>query len=375
MLPRLVAIGDPELDEAVGAALDPADAPDPVPPAIAPIERRLILARLVEEERARAGTPVDAAEAVRLAGDLARTLDQLLIEEIDPAALRDLDLGELTDHWQRALAIFSIVLDRWPAELRARGAIDLAERRARLLGNLAKRWRQAPPTGFVCAAGITTSAPAIARLLRCVSELPDGVVVLPGLATTMEEDEWQALGPLPPDPVTGARHRPIETHPQFQLKLLLDRMGLNRSEATVWRKGGGHDAGAVRGRAVENALAPAAFTGKWTTLPADARRLSGVIGIELATPAEEAQAIALALRKALETPGKTAALVTPDRALARRVAAHCARWNIAIDDSAGPAAVDPAAGHADFRAGRSGGATVRAGGAVDAAETSAGALR
>jgi len=343
LLPRLVAIGDPELDEAVGAALDPADDPDPVPPAIAPLARRMILARLVSEERARIGQPVDGAEAVRLAGELARTLDQLLVEEVEPSRLRALDLGpELSDHWRRALDLFAIVLDRWPEELAKRGAIELAERRARLLTRIARRWRETPPPGFVCAAGITSSAPAIARLLRVVSELPDGMVVLPGLAVDMAEAEWQALGPHDPDPGTGARPRSIETHPQFQLKLLLDRMGVNRSEAVVWREGGGHDAGAVRGRAVENALAPAAFTGKWTTLPAEARRLSGVSAAELATPAEEAQAIALALREVLETPGKTGALVTPDRALARRVAAHCGRWGIAIDDTAGrPLAILP----------------------------------
>jgi len=335
LLPRLAAIGDPELDEGVDAALDPADAEDAPPPAIAPLARRMILARLVTEERARAGQPVDAAEAVRLAGELARTLDQLLVEEVEPVALRELDHGDLTDHWQRALALFNIVLDRWPEELHRRGMIDLAERRARLLARLAKRWRASPPAGFVCAAGITTAAPAVARLLRCIGELPEGLVVLPGLAVEMGEAEWQALGPNEPDPVTGLRTRAIETHPQFQLKLLLDRAGINRGEVALWREGGGHDAGAVRGRAVANAMAPAAFTGKWTALPAEARRLSGVTAAELATPADEAQAIALALREVLETPGRTAALVTPDRALARRVAAHCRRWTIDIDDSAG----------------------------------------
>ncbi|TPG21455.1 double-strand break repair protein AddB [Sphingomonas koreensis] len=336
LLPRLVAIGDPELDEAAGAALDPADDPDPVPPAVAPLARRMILARLVSEERARAGQPIDAAEAVRLAGDLARTLDQLLVEEIDPTRLCSIELApELSDHWRRSLELFGVVLDRWPEELRRLGRIDLAERRARLIARLATRWRTDPPAGFVCAAGVTTSAPAIARLVRCVSELPQGIVVFPGLALEMEADEWDALGPHDPDPVTGRRPRAIETHPQFHLKLLLDRMGINRHEVALWREGGGHDAGAGRGRAVANALAPAAFTGKWTTLPAEARRLSGVRAAELATPAEEAQAIALALREALETPERTAALVTPDRALARRVAAHCRRWGIAIDDSAG----------------------------------------
>ncbi|RIA45790.1 ATP-dependent helicase/nuclease subunit B [Hephaestia caeni] len=336
LLPRLVAIGDPELDEAAGAALDPVDDAEPIPPAVAPIERRMILARLVEEERAKAGQPIDAAEAVRLAGELARTLDQLLVEDVAPTRLRDLAMAEeLSSHWQRSLDLFRIVLDRWPEELHRLGRIDLAERRTRLMARLATRWRAAPPAGFVCAAGVTTASPSIARLLRCVAELPQGLVVLPGLGIDMPEAEWQALGPHEPDPVTGRRARSIETHPQFQLKLLLDRMGINRGEVETWREGGGHDAGAIRGRAVANALAPADFTGKWTGLAGADRRLTDVTAVELVTPAEEAQAIALALRQALEEPGKTAALVTPDRALARRVAAHCARWNIAIDDSAG----------------------------------------
>jgi ATP-dependent helicase/nuclease subunit B len=336
LLPRLVAIGDPELDEAAGAAIDPADDSDPVPPAVPPLQRRMILARLVSEERARAGQPVDAAEAVRLAGELARTLDQLLVEEIAPSRLRELELTEeLSSHWQKSLALFGIVLDRWPGELARLQRIDLATRRSLLLDRLAKRWRTTPPGGFVCAAGITDSAPAVARLLRCVSEMPEGMVVLADLATEMPDDEWRALGPHEPDPVTGRRKRSIETHPQFHLKLLLDRMSVNRAEFSVWREGGGHDATIARGRAIANALAPADFTGKWTTLEADQRRLSGIAAAELATPAEEAQAIALALRQVLEEEGRTAALVTPDRALARRVAAHMQRWNVEIDDTAG----------------------------------------
>ncbi|SDA29545.1 double-strand break repair protein AddB [Sphingomonas sp. NFR15] len=336
LLPRLVALGDPALDEAAGAALDPADEADPVPPAVAPLQRRLILARLVADARERAGQPIDAAEAVRLAGDLARTLDQLLVEEVPPRRLREIDLGEaLSAHWHRALDLFTLVFDRWPAELARLGCIDLADRRARLLRRLAARWKDAPPGGFVCAAGITDTAPAVAGLLRRVAMLERGMVVFADLATGMDEAEWQALGPHAPDPVTGITRRSIETHPQFHLKLLLDRMGFNRAEVAIWRDGSEFDATAARGKAIASALAPADFTGKWTDLPAAERRLAGIEAAELATPAEEAQAIALALRQALETPERTAALVTPDRALARRVAVHCQRWNIEIDDTAG----------------------------------------
>lgn len=333
LLPRLVAVGDPELDETAGPFLDPADDEEPVPPAVDPLQRRLILARLVQ-----AGQPgIDAAEAVRLAGELGRTLDQLLIEEIDPRRMRDVAAGELSEHWQRSLDLFELVLSKWPHELEKLGRIDIAERRNRLLGRVAARWRNDPPDRFVCAAGVTTSAPAIARLLRVVAGLPGGMVVFPGFDLAMPDAEWAMLGPFEANPATGRHKRALETHPQFHLKLLIDRMGVQRGEIEPWRIATELDAPPARSKAIASAMMPADLTKGWSDLPAAERRLAAVQALEVATPAEEAQAIALALRQALETEGRTAALVTPDRALAKRVAAHCARWGLVIDDSAGAA--------------------------------------
>lgn len=331
LLPRIVAVGDPDLDEAVGPFFDPADAAL-VPPAVDPLKRRLILARLLQETR----PGLDPAEAVRLAGDLARTLDQLQVEEIAPAALRAIDLsGELSKHWATALSTFEVALDRWPAELERLGAIDLVERRRRLLDRACRAWERASPARFVCAAGVTSPVPSVARLLRCVAGLPDGFVVLPGLATGLDEVAWDALGPHAPDPVTGEVRRSVETHPQFALKLLLDRMGVARAEVRPWRVASELDAPPARSKAIDSAMLPAILTHRWPTLPKAERRFEGVTALEVATPAEEAQGIALKLREVLETPGRTAALVTPDRNLAARVAAHLARWGVAIDDSAG----------------------------------------
>jgi ATP-dependent helicase/nuclease subunit B len=331
LLPRLVPVGDPELDERIGGMLEPLEG-EPVPPAIDPALRLMLLGRLVQRHR-----QCDAAEALRLAGELARTLDQLLIEEIEPARLRDFaqDLPDLSIHWQKSLDQLQLILADWPAELARRGRIDLTRRRNLLLDAVAGRWRTRPPAGFVCAAGITTAAPAVARLLGTVARLEQGAVVLPGLDLNMPGGEWDELGPHLPDEATGFRRRAVETPPQFHLKLLLDRMSVGRGEVALWRWGGGRDAPAARSRAIGHALAPPAFTGKWQGLKPAERRLTGIHALELADPAGEAQAIALALREALEAPGRTAALVTPDRNLARRVSAHLRRWGIEADDSAG----------------------------------------
>ncbi|WP_240320681.1 double-strand break repair protein AddB [Sphingomonas crusticola] len=324
LLPRLVSIGDPELDDRIGPLFDPAG-DDAIPPAIDPLARQLILARLIGE--ARKADPIEPVEAVRLAADLAGTLDQMIVEGVPPARLADAVPGELSEHWQASLEILQIVLRRWPEELARRNRIDLADRRNRLLTLTERRWSEQPPEGLIVAAGITVAAPAVARLLRRIARLPQGRVVLAGLDRAMPEAEWEALG--------GAEgQRPVETHPQYALKQLLDRMGVARSEVRPWRAGR-DGASPDRARAAGNAMTPAAFTDKWQSLPARARRLSGVRAIELPNPAAEAQAIAIALRESVEMPGRTAALVTPDRALAGRVAAHLRRWGIEADDSAG----------------------------------------
>lgn len=336
LLPRLVPVGDPDLGETLGNALEPIGEGADIPPAMPAMERQMILARMVQDARAAAGQPVDAGEAMRLAMALGQTLDQLLIEKVGPERIRALDIsGELSDHWNKSLELFNIIIDRWPRELAVRCMIDMAERRNRLLGHVAERWRMEPPGGFVIAAGITTPAPAVAGLLYRIARLERGQVVLPDLDLHMDPEEWASIGPFEPDPVTGHRRRAIETHPQFVLKLLLDRMGVHRDEVALWRWGGGHDARAVRSRNISNAMLPPRLTVKWRDLQTTDRNLAGVRALEAATPAEEAQAVAIALREALETPGRTAALVTPDRGLATRVSAHLRRWGIEADDSAG----------------------------------------
>ena len=334
VLPRLIAIGDPELGDRIGGALDPLDLADDIPPAIDPLERQLLLARLLRAEGE------GAAEAMRLAATLAAAMDALAIEEIPASRLAGAvsETPELASHWLQSIERFRGLLDRWPQILAERGAIDLAERRSRLLHSLAARWAERPPEGFTVAAGITTSAPAIAALLARIARLDEGAVVLPALADerAMPKEEWGALGP-------DEDGRCADSHPQFHLKRLLDRMSISRQEVRPWSGGGRAASTAARGRAVVNAMAMPAYSDKWMRLSPPERRLTGIRVAELSDPASEAQAIAIALREAVETPGRTAALVTPDRNLAARVSGHLLRWGIEADDSAGvPLSKSPA---------------------------------
>lgn len=325
LLPRLVALGDSELDENTGAALDILDA-EPLPPAVDPLLRQLILARLIQRD-----DNVDAAEAMRLAADLGRTLDQLIVEEVAPARLRNLDLsGELSSHWNVSLGRLNAILEDWPEELKRIGRIDRADRRNRQLDRVSQRWCSASPEGYVVAAGISTGVPAVARLLETIAHMPRGQVVLDGLDLDIGDDEWNTVGGSETSPA-------IETHPQFHLHQLLARMKVSRRDVGRWRWSGDIESTSRRARAISHAFAPAEATRAWVDLGKAERNLAGVTALELADPSEEAQVIALAIRHMVEAPGRTVALMTPDRDLAKRVSTHLGRWGIKADDSAGQA--------------------------------------
>jgi ATP-dependent helicase/nuclease subunit B len=338
LLPRLVAIGDPELGENIGLALDTIEGTiegQALPPAIDPLHRQLILARMLQQSMAveRLGA-LDGAQAMRLAADLARVLDQLTIERVPAQALKSVDVSGLSDYWDDTLKLLTLILDDWPQHLASMGCIDNADRRNRQLERVAKHWRDEPPPGFVIAAGISTTAPAIMQVVRTISRMERGAVVLAGLDLDMAEDEWDAIRGHK-EQSSGEGEARIETHPQFHMIQLLDRIDVSRGEVGLWDGGRGLIARERRSAVVATAMAPATFTEHWAKLSTAERKLDGVTALELATPFEEAQSIALMMREAIETPGQTAALVTPDRLLAERVSAHLQRWGVTADDSAG----------------------------------------
>jgi ATP-dependent helicase/nuclease subunit B len=329
LLPRMRPIGDFDTDEAslfegIAGAEGLA-----APPAIAELRRRLLLTRLVlkwAEQGDR--TPLRPGQAAALAASLARLLDTVAIEGASFARLRDLAPADLAAHWEVVCKLLEILPTVWPALLAAEGAIDPGERRNRLLARQAAAWRRNPPGEPVIAAGLTGGVPAMTELIRVVAGLESGAVILAGLDRRCDGTEWAAI-------------EQDEAHPQHLLANLLANLELTPADVADWPLGSAASCGlpAVRGRrlaVVGDAMRPAATTDAWRALapiPADA--LEGLSRYDCAGAHEEALTIALLLRRKLETPGATAALVTPDRELARQVAAELARWGIAIDDSAG----------------------------------------
>jgi ATP-dependent helicase/nuclease subunit B len=333
ILPIIRPIGDiDEEDHLLEASASLAADPLVLPPAITPLARRLALTRLTLAwgKALRSHSlglkadeplliPASAADAARLAGDLARLIDDMETAGVPGDALATLAPDDHAEYFQFTLEFLKIVTQQWPAHLLERGMVDPAARRDQLIRAAAERVR-----GPIVAAGSTGSIPATAVLLSAIARLAYGAVVLPGLDQDLDAAGWNAIGD--PDAVKAATYG----HPQFGLKQLIGEIGIAREDvvplgATV----------SARSRLLSQAIRPADTLDAWAGVHADSGALAGVDLLVARNEQEEATAIALAIREAIETPGATAALVAPDRTIARRVAAELGRWGLSIDDSAG----------------------------------------
>ncbi|HTI82830.1 MAG TPA: double-strand break repair protein AddB [Acetobacteraceae bacterium] len=315
LLPRITAFG--ALDEAPLELTGTLDLPRAVEPAL----RLAALTRLILTMQGKNGAPQSADRAWPLAAELAALMDEAEREEIDLATkLPDAADPAFAAHWSQTLAFLEIVTRAWPDWLTEQGLMNLAAHQVALLDAQAAAWMRQPPAGRVLVAGATGGIPSVARLLRVVAGLPTGAVVFAGLDSGLPDDVWAELPPM---------------HPQAGLARLLQQLGATRGDVKAWPCPAPNRGLTARSSALSLAMLPAEALATWqneTPEPVD-----GMSSLAAADEQEEATAIALVLRGALETSGAHAALVTPDRDLARRVSAALLRHGIVADDSAGEA--------------------------------------
>ncbi|HEX4712703.1 double-strand break repair protein AddB [Phenylobacterium sp.] len=331
--PQMRPLGDLEAGE---PPFEPGDLALDLPAAIEPLKRRFELTRLVAElEPLLSGGFATASAALELADALGGFLDGLQIEEVEVGdRLAGLVDAELAEHWQVSRVFLEAALKAWPRRLEALGVVDVSERRVRLLRRLAERWTSAPPEGVLVAAGSTGTAKATRDLLIAVAQAPRGCVVLPGLDQDLADKAWAKVD---------------VQHPQGALRRLLDRAGIGKDQVGLWPASiRAESGGRWRRRIVNEALRPAEETADWLQVIATLREeaasdgvdpiAEGLKGLSLVSAGNEdeaATAAALLLREALEAPDRTAALVTPDQVMARRVTAKLARWGVVPDSSVG----------------------------------------
>ncbi len=355
LLPRIAPLGAFEPDE-TATVFDPEGEELPraaVPPAVGPLTRRHALAtltrawgkalrgairhvdadgRLIVDSAEPALVAATPAQAYALAGDLAALIDDIIIEGAPWTKLETLAPDLYDPYWRITLDFLKIAFAHWPEWLAERGLIDRAKRIALLIEDEIKALEGAP-RGPTIIAGSTGANRATARLIAAIARAAESAVVLPDLDLNLDDRTWAMIGGRD-DGSQG-----LAGHPQALLHRLIGAIGVERRD--VMSLGSPTPARAARSAFLSEALRPAESTDLWrergwTLSPLSlAAALQGVTIIVADNENEEGLALAIAMRETLETVGKTAALITPDPSIARRVSAELARWGVEVEDSAG----------------------------------------
>lgn len=293
-----------------------------LPRTVSPLRRRLELTQLIASLLDRQPDLAPRSALFDLADSLAGLMDEMQGEGVLPERIAALDVSNHSAHWARTREFLRIVTPFFTGE-----ELPDGETRQRMaVSCLSALWMDDPPRDPVIVAGSTGSRGTTAALMEAVAKLPQGALVLPGFDPFMPRDVWESLD----DAMTG------EDHPQFRLRRLMDRLSVDPVDVAPWTKA--VPPAEDRNRLISLSLRPAPVTDQWLhsgkDLPDLIEATQGMTLITAPSPRSEALAIALVMREAAET-GVTAALITPDRMLTRRVTAALDRWGILPDDSAG----------------------------------------
>ncbi|QDH16663.1 double-strand break repair protein AddB [Swingsia samuiensis] len=314
LLPRIVAIND--IDEEAWGGGD-AD----LPPSVEPQRRLATLSLLILQ------TPIVSQGLDRTKGiDRAWPLAKALADLMDEAERSGVDLSnslpnavdeQFSAHWQQTLQFLEIITEIWPQWLQEEGVSNPIARQVARFQEQARSWSHTPPETPVWAIGFADGSAAVSDVLKAVLNLPQGKILLPGVDLGLPDEVWENLPPA---------------HPQAGLREILNALEAERSELVEWRSGRGDKREAL----FQKVMLPEQAIAVWgqDLRPHD---ITGLSVLPAEDQQQEAQAIALILRNTVSVPGKTCALVTPDRALARRVGVELLRFGIHVDDSAGEA--------------------------------------
>ncbi len=333
LLPRMRPLADINPEE---PPFEPGELAGQVPPAMPPVQRRFEMARLITAYHRRAADlPLDPASALALADPLLAIMDDVAMEEV---TITDTEEWQkiTTDsalHFQHAATLYKIIETHWPERLSEIGMMEPQARKVKLLNLLSQHWATHPPDYPVIIAGSTGTLKATAKLMACVANMPSGMVVLPGLQMISDQN-WDSID--------------IQ-HPQWSMKNLLERVNMDRDEVQDFRSLASlpkdKSRTDLRRMVINEALVAVDKTSDWLRRINKLKNehgddvfktsMTGLSLINAPSDEDEALSIALILRDALRDKDKTAALVTPDQGLARRVQARLKRWDITVDMSQG----------------------------------------
>ncbi len=291
-----------------------------IAPPVPGLRRKLELFQAVSKLLEKDDRFAAQSSAFDLADSLGRLMDEMHAEGVSPDQLRQLDVSQHSAHWAQSLKFINIMSEFWYRT----DIPDTQARQRMVVERLVEKWQLEPPSHPVLVAGSTGSRGATRLLMETVAKLPQGAVILPCFDADLPDSVWNGMD----DSTTG------QDHPQFRFISLFKNLKMRPKDVAAWRPHA--KTNSARNRLMSLALRPAPVTNQWLAEGPQLKNIDkateNLTLLEAPHPRAEALAIAYRLRQAAEM-GESAALVTPDRRLAKQVKAALSRWRIQPQDS------------------------------------------
>lgn len=294
--------------------------------ALSTLERTGLLLQLIQAKHQQlSASTKDTQEnypftlSLTLAEDFVRVLDAIAIEEVSLKDLKHLVPEAFSAHWQITLDFLSIISEAWPNLLKEKGVVDPMTLATQEADALIAYFRHMKPEVPVILAGSTGSVPRVKRLMRAISDLPQGAVILPGFDTDL--------------------YRQVDTfpayHPQRPMVDTVEFLSDAVKDISIWPlQASLSDTQKQKQTLIRYAATPTLSTAHTHRFALDTQSIRY---LEVETETEEALAIALAVRRALAEGTQTVTVCAPSSLLGERVQTQLQRWGITADHSSNSA--------------------------------------
>ena len=290
-------------------------------PSIPKISRRFLLTRLILKQMETSQSIPKLEIANNLAKELEYFVDDIQTHSIKLDSIDKIVPENLASHWQNTLEFLNIIRFNWPKILDEQNLSDPIERRNKLFEQLSLKWSTKAPKGLIIAAGTTATIPATRELMKVIKNLPNGVLVLPGLDINLEERAWNCID---------------ETHPQFSLKEFLKYINHDRCDINSWPYKEKTKSKMIREQFISETMRPKETTELWLQIKKQQQNISnGISIIQAENNQNEAINVAVAMRHIEQKKNLSCALITHDKQLAKNVSYLLKNWDINIENSYG----------------------------------------
>ncbi len=270
-----------------------------IPQSMGVVEATFLLSNLIKKEALKKHK-LSQEELLNISAGLLRLISKFEKEDKDISLIRNTMSGDIPKHIENIIDYLKLVSTSWPKHLSAINKSTTITRRNIFIKTLASRWSKTPPRYPVIISGSTGSFSTTKLLIKTISKLPNGNVVLQGTNDIKE--------PVP------------ETDPTFQLSKLLNYLDLKPSQLSAWSTYAKQD----------NLLANILLNKQTESLDP-----GNVVYIECDSSREEALLISIKLRELLEKKYTNIGVVTTNSLLRHKVKNLLQIWNIDAELSDG----------------------------------------